>query len=161
MEPLLQQSVERGVRDQQNSKLAEKSEAAESDEDSIRYLTSETFFDMVLAKSHVQQSFQLQLPARIVRELPKATVPVVLRYNCKNWNLSYIGNCKAPRFDTGWRNFVNDNNLKSGDACVFELKECSPENIRFKVHILRGDLPPELAAAVETHGTKDNPIDVD
>ncbi|PIN25148.1 hypothetical protein CDL12_02090 [Handroanthus impetiginosus] len=154
MEQPLQQSSE----PKDNEKEVEKYE-----EDDISYLSGKPFFDVVLGMSHVSPSYQLPIPARIVRELPQATVPVVLRYNCKNWNLSYMGNCSSPRLDSKWKNFVNDNNLKIGDACVFELMENSSSNIRFKVHILRGDLPPELRAKVDGRGqaTENNPMQVD
>lgn len=42
--------------------------------------------------------------------------------------------------------FAHGNELKIGDACVFELMECNSTNVRFKVYILRGDFTPELLA---------------
>ncbi|KAL6124654.1 hypothetical protein ACLB2K_077166 [Fragaria x ananassa] len=43
-----------------------------------------------------------------------------------------------------WKAFVDDNNLKVGDGCVFELMECSGTKLMFRVQILRGDIPAEL-----------------
>ncbi|KAL0425536.1 UNVERIFIED_CONTAM: B3 domain-containing protein [Sesamum radiatum] len=147
--------------EKQKSKLPVELGSAESEEDDIPYLTGKPFFDVVLAKSHVNPTYHFQLPVRIVRELPRTTIPVVLRYNRENWNLDYIGNCTNPRFDPKWRKFVVDNNLEIGDACVFELMEHSATNIKFKVHILRGELPPELQAAINSRGTVENPIELD
>ncbi|KAL2234248.1 UNVERIFIED_CONTAM: B3 domain-containing protein [Sesamum indicum] len=160
MEQLLLQPMERRLVEKQKSKLPMKLEAAKSEEDDIPYLTGKPFFDVVLAKSHVNPSYHFQLPVRIARELPRTTIPVVLRYNRKNWNLDYIGNCANPRFDPKWRKFVVDNNLEIGDACVFELMEHST-TIKFRVHILRGDLPPELQVAINSRGTLENPIELD
>lgn len=73
----------------------------------------------------------------MVRELPRASVPVVLRYHGKNWNLVYLGSCKNKRFDyAGWKKFVLDNNLKIGYGVYFELSECSETKIKLRVQIL-------------------------
>ena len=52
------------------------------------------------------------------------------------------------RFDTNWRKFAVDNGLKIGDACVFELEECSGSKLVFRVQILDGEIPPELAQKI-------------
>lgn len=76
--------------------------------------------------------------------------------------MSYIEDCGFPRFDCNWKAFVLENELNIGDACVFELMECSHTNLRFKIHILRGDLLPELFAKVNSRGkTSDAPIVLD
>jgi hypothetical protein len=52
----------------------------------------------------------------------------------------YNGQNRGKLFDSnGWGNFVKDNNLKLGDACVFELMEHSKDKIVFQVQILRGN----------------------
>ncbi|CAD5170796.1 unnamed protein product [Musa acuminata subsp. malaccensis] len=79
------------------------------------------------------------LPKRIRELLPLSTVPVVLSYGSRTWEVIYCGDQSFQRFGQGWKNFVTDNNLKEGDGCVFELMDT--ENIQFKVQILRGDLP--------------------
>ncbi|PIN05880.1 hypothetical protein CDL12_21572 [Handroanthus impetiginosus] len=128
---------------QQSSEAKDNEEEENYEEDDISYLSGKPFFDVVLGLFHVSPSYQLVII--IVRELPQATVPVVLRYNCKNWNLSYMGNCSSPRLDSKWKNFN------------------SSSNIRFKVHILRSDLPPELRAKVDGRGqaAENNPMQVD
>lgn len=99
----------------------------------------------------------------MVRLLPSATVPVVLSHGGKNWNLSYNGDYKAPRFDSTWKRFVIENHLKLGDACVFELTENSNTNLRFNVHILRlDDMPTELLELMDSFGqTVETPICID
>lgn len=60
------------------------------------------------------------------------------------------------KFDSGWRAFINDNNLKAGDACVFELIERSSKKLVFRVQILRGDIPPEFQGKVSSEGESSN-----
>ena len=48
------------------------------------------------------------------------------------------------RFDSSWKTFVIDNNLKVGDGCVFELMELSEEKLKFRAQILRGDIPSQF-----------------
>ncbi|KAG8391336.1 hypothetical protein BUALT_Bualt01G0177200 [Buddleja alternifolia] len=155
VDELLQQSKE-------HLHKSEPVENSESEDDvDIRHLSGKPFFDVVLAQSHVYPSCQLHLPVKIVKELPKATVPVVLSHGGKNWNMSYVGTCPGQRFDTRWKKFVIDNHLQEGDALVFELMECSKTKIKFKVHILRGDLPHELQMAIDSSGSVDNPITIE
>ncbi|KAK6143094.1 hypothetical protein DH2020_023442 [Rehmannia glutinosa] len=69
---------------------------------------------------------------------------------------------RRPRFGSKWKEFVIDNHLKSGDACVFELIEPVRIYPVLKVHILRGDLPPELLELMDTRGkTANAPIVID
>ncbi|XP_073023412.1 B3 domain-containing protein Os04g0386900-like [Primulina eburnea] len=135
------------------------SESPPGEQDQVSHLLSKHFFDAVLTKSQLQT---LMLPAHMVHLLPRATVPVTLTYGDKDWNLSYRGDCARAAFDSEWRGFVKDNDLKCEDACVFELVENSGKNLKFKVHILRGDLPPEMVALVNSSGTtSDSPIVLD
>ncbi|KAL3832889.1 hypothetical protein ACJIZ3_007625 [Penstemon smallii] len=161
-EPISLPCKEQGPQ-QSKTQVVQSSEPTESDDDEIYYLSEKyPFFDVVLTKTQVNPTCQLHLPVKIVHELPRAKVPVVLRHGGKNWNSTYIGDSTSQRFEhSTWRNFVVDNGLKEGDALVFELKECSNTNIKFKVHILKCDLPPELLAKFKPRGTLDNPIPVD
>lgn len=51
-----------------------------------------------------------------------------------------------------------DNNLQEGDACVFELAECSESFMEIKIQILRGDFPSQLLLASADGTTADKPI---
>lgn len=84
--------------------------------------------------------------------LPSQDTRAVLAYKDKTWDVMLF--TKGKRFDYSWRQFVDDNHLKTGDACVFELIECLSSKVTFKVQILRGDFPADLLAKVsgETAG---------
>nr|POF13408.1 b3 domain-containing protein [Quercus suber] len=85
------------------------------------------------------------VPAKLHSIIPSLVVPTVLTYRGKNWEMSCNGTQRThKKFDSGWRAFINDNNLKAGDACVFELIERSSKKLVFRVQILRGDIPPEF-----------------
>lgn len=51
------------------------------------------------------------------------------------WDVSfkfeYAG--KRTRICHGWKSFCQDNNLKVGDACIFEMLKRDP--VTFKVHV--------------------------
>ncbi|KAL7083490.1 hypothetical protein ACP275_14G166300 [Erythranthe tilingii] len=137
------------------------SKAAKADEDEICYLSGKPYFDLVLSKSHLLPN-GLFVPVTISNMLPRTTVPVVLRHGGKTWNMSYVGNVVRRRFDSQWKTFVADNNLKVGDGCVFELMESSGTNLVFKVIIARGDIPPQLQELIDSRGKSDEaPIVLD
>lgn len=62
--------------------------------------------------------------------------------------MTYNGSSSFKRLDHGWRDFSIDNNLKAGDACVFQLID-TKDVVQFKVQILRGDLPSDFFASSE------------
>ncbi|EXB70636.1 B3 domain-containing protein [Morus notabilis] len=116
------------------------------------------FFDIILTKSHINPRYLLTLPAKIQPVLPSLATPAVLTYGGKEWNLTYRGsNASCKKLDGSWQNFVDDNNLKIGDACVFELDESSCKKLVFRVQILRGDIPPELHSKIVGESS-DSPI---
>ncbi|KAB2595110.1 B3 domain-containing protein [Pyrus ussuriensis x Pyrus communis] len=95
-------------------------------------------------------SFFEVIPAKFQPTLPSCSIPTVLTFGDKNWEMTYTGGSIQRKFDINWRQFVNDNNLKVGDACVFELL----------VQILRGDIPSELLGNLKGD-TVDAPIIID
>ncbi|KAG5626382.1 hypothetical protein H5410_011600 [Solanum commersonii] len=98
----------------------------EIDNDEYWPLFEKSYVDIILTKSAVKPTYSLYLPKKMNKELPSAGVHVVLTCGRKN---------------TGWRKFVDDNNLKEGDGLVFELSECSTSKIESRVQIFRGDFP--------------------
>ncbi|KAK6918079.1 B3 DNA binding domain [Dillenia turbinata] len=99
------------------------------------------------------------VPCKLFPFLSNATVPIVLTYQNKDWKVLYHGeNLKNKRCDIGWRDFEIDNDLKIGDACVFELRECGDEKLKFRIQILRVDFPGELLA--KNGGTDVFPIGI-
>lgn len=87
-------------------------------------------------------------------------IPVVLTYGGKNWDMLYEGRHRTvKRFDSGWKEFANDNDLKAGDACVFELIEVSHTKLLIRTRILRGEIPSEFLDKVRSKGDSfDDPI---
>ncbi|KAF8412792.1 hypothetical protein HHK36_000762 [Tetracentron sinense] len=120
-------------------------------------LSGKPYFHCILTKSNVKSGYQLILPVKMHPMLPSALVPVVLTCQNKNWEMLYYGDRNFKRFDPSWRKFVSDNNLKIGDACVFELMECSSKIIKFRVQILNGEIPFEFLSRVNGE-TLDSPI---
>ncbi|KAK3015425.1 hypothetical protein RJ639_006543 [Escallonia herrerae] len=130
-----------------------------SEDDEFWPLSGKPYFDVVLTKSHVKPGYHLVFPAKMTPVLPSTTVPAVVTYRGKTWETIFYGDRASKRFDVSWKNFVNDNDLKVGDALVFELVDSSTTLVKFRVQILRGDFPSELLEKVNESGeTSDNPI---
>ncbi|KAG6397532.1 hypothetical protein SASPL_143701 [Salvia splendens] len=113
------------------------------------------FFDVILSKTHVTSPRHLRPPSHILPKLPDVKVPLVVRHGDKQWQMMYIGDEKRPRLESGgWRRFVNDNDLKEGDACVFEVMESSTQILRLDVVIIRNTmyLPPALLSKIQSQG---------
>lgn len=80
--------------------------------------------------------------------LPTEAIPSILTYKSKSWGKVYNGEHKRLKnFDRNWKPFMVDNELEIGDACIFELIENNKKMLKFKVHILRGDMLPEVLAS--------------
>ncbi|RXH93198.1 hypothetical protein DVH24_013774 [Malus domestica] len=123
-------------------------------------LSKKPFFEVIIRKANVKPSYQMVIPAKFQPTLPSCSIPTVLTFGGKNWEMTYTGGSIQRKFDINWREFVNDNNLKVGDACVFELLECSSTKVVFRVQILRGDIPSELLGNLKGD-TVDAPIIID
>lgn len=123
-------------------------------------LSGKPYFDVILAKSHVRPLYQMGVPTKLHQMIPSLVIPTVLTYRGKNWKMTYYGSARThKKFDNGWRAFINDNDLNAGDACVFELMECSNKKLVFRVQILRGDIPSEFIDKVSFEGeSSDTPI---
>ncbi|XP_058081446.1 B3 domain-containing protein REM16-like isoform X2 [Magnolia sinica] len=103
------------------------------------FKTVKPSFRAVMRSTHVCRRFYMTIPAEFVRDhlnyksqlvtisIPSGeTWPVFYRH--RNTGLSGLGK--------GWADFVFDNNLEEGDACVFELSR-KRELIVLNVHIFR------------------------
>ncbi|KAL7126035.1 hypothetical protein ABFS83_14G158100 [Erythranthe nasuta] len=146
----------------EESRRAEFGSSSEADEEEICYLSGKPYFDIIIGKTHLDRPRGLYTPISMTQRLPRATIPAVLRHGGKTWNMSYCGDAARPRFDYKWKAFVADNNLKIGDGCVFELMEPDSKNAVFKVMIVRGDIPPELQALIDSRGKSEAvPIVID
>ncbi|KAJ1386741.1 DNA-binding barrel domain superfamily [Sesbania bispinosa] len=110
----------------------------------VKPLSGKPYYHVVLSKSHVSPPYVMGPSAKLYSKLPSQVVPTVLKYGGKSWKMTYNGqSTDRKRFTCkGWGKFVEDNCLKVGDACIFELMEKSTEEkVIFQVQILRGDLP--------------------
>ncbi|XP_047092500.1 B3 domain-containing protein Os04g0386900-like [Lolium rigidum] len=116
------------------------------------------FFTIILSRSQVQKKFQLCIPGRFHKHLPKACTAATLICRGKSWPMSYRGDLKVKKLDTDWMDFAVDNQLQVNDACVFELVTSTKEEVVFHMQILRGGLPEEI---ISKGATAEKPIIVD
>lgn len=66
--------------------------------------------------------------------LPRCTTKIVLRNSeDQSWEVKYVRKVKTHMLSLGWGAFVDDNKLKIGDICIFEL--LAEKEIR--VHVFR------------------------
>ncbi|KAD6453770.1 hypothetical protein R6Q59_015556 [Mikania micrantha] len=149
--------------DQQKQKPAAQTDG-ESDPD-VWPLSGKPYFYVVLRNLHLSKTFRLTIPRHLSENLPVARIPAKIVCGGKVWDLQYLGNqgltnCRLE--NQKWGEFVTDNNLKAGDACVFELTEGSSNSkrIKFRVQILRDEFPNELGDKA-TGSKADNPISID
>lgn len=128
----------------------------------IEPLTGEPYFHVVLSKTHLSTRYGMGPSSSICEELPSKEVPTILKYRGKSWGMTYNGQNKTKQFDSvSWEKFAEDNYLKLGDACVFELMKNSEEEIVFKVQILRGEEEPILLSEFPGTGERDAPFVID
>ncbi|XP_071701139.1 B3 domain-containing protein Os04g0386900-like [Rutidosis leptorrhynchoides] len=122
-------------------------------------LTDKPYFIQVLRQKNVARLFQLEIPPEVSDKLPTKSVPAQLLYRGNTWNLLLGDQKPKKKVDKhGWTKFVTDNNLKAGDACVFELMDGKLTNlVKFRVQILKDDFPSELLANA-AGANEDNPI---
>ncbi|KAJ3702443.1 hypothetical protein LUZ61_006148 [Rhynchospora tenuis] len=81
---------------------------------------------------------QVTVPAKFACDhLPPENKKAILHYKGHEWPLSIsYKNGLHPYFSSGWKEFVKDNNLRTGDVCLFELIK-NNNIVSFKVHISR------------------------
>ncbi|XP_026387025.1 B3 domain-containing protein Os04g0386900-like isoform X2 [Papaver somniferum] len=120
------------------------------------FLTDKPYFHCILGKT---QLHNMGIPKSVNQLLPEKEVPVNLSYRNKTWKVKYQGNRASKKFDSSWKHFVHDNNLRFGDGCVFELTEHSDNCINFRIQILDGDVPSELLDRVDGQ-TIEHPITI-
>ncbi|KAI3970890.1 hypothetical protein MKX01_024537 [Papaver californicum] len=93
------------------------------------------YFHCILGKT---QLHSMGIPKSVNQLLPEEEVPVILSYKNKKWRVKYQGNHAFKRFDSSWKYFVQDNNLKHSKNCIM-----------FRIQVLDGDIPSELRDRVE------------
>ncbi|PKA55716.1 B3 domain-containing protein [Apostasia shenzhenica] len=118
-------------------------------------LEGKPYFSLIIGRSQLDKPYCVIVPDSIHNFLPESPSVVVLCYQNQEWAVNfnvYANNRKA--FVGGWRQFSVDNNLRIGDACVFELIDA--KELRMRVQILNGQVP------ARSHvGNADIPIIID
>ncbi|PKA53969.1 B3 domain-containing protein [Apostasia shenzhenica] len=114
------------------------------------------YFTTIMAKSQVEPPHQLVIPNSFLKDkpLPHAILPAIVTCRGKTWDMTYHGNRPLRRF-YGWKKFVEENDLRIGDGCIFELVD--DKELKFKVQILDGQLP-EMFSKL---GSAQKPINID
>ncbi|KAJ3672611.1 hypothetical protein LUZ60_007332 [Juncus effusus] len=124
-------------------------ETIEEEEGTIPLLGTPRFFH-ILSRCNAAGPFHMGIATHFHKYLLKnARIRVTLSIRNKTWEMNYTLDGKQNKFDKGWKAFALDNKLKTGDGLVFELIDGTNltdlTELKFRVQILRGDLPPEIA----------------
>ncbi|XP_031393259.1 B3 domain-containing protein Os04g0386900-like [Punica granatum] len=136
-----------GSSSSKRSSTSRKVKVTEVQDDEIEPLSGKPWFPVILTRSHIKPEYNMYMPNRMSDILPSKDIPTVLMYSGKEWKMVYYGDPKkVKRFNSEWKHFVDDNDLKAEDVCVFELMVCTARQVKFKVQILRDDIPPALQA---------------
>ncbi|XP_068649551.1 B3 domain-containing protein Os04g0386900-like [Aristolochia californica] len=126
-------------------------------EEDIVPLTGKPYFSFIIAKSHIGPYYNLELPLRGRCWFPTSEIPITLFRGTKTWKGYYYGDRKFKKFDPSWKDFVRDNKLEVGDACLFELMDVEKGEI--KVQILRADIEIENLGLIGNSSA--NPIQLE
>ncbi|KAI3920783.1 hypothetical protein MKW98_005609 [Papaver atlanticum] len=154
----IQQEAENEIdsKEEEQDKMKLNDTTTTEEQDEPYFLTDKPYFHCILGKT---QLHNMGIPKSVNQLLPEKEVPVNLSYRNKTWKVKYQGNRASKKFDSSWKHFVHDNNLRFGDGCVFELTEHSDNCITFRIQILDGDIPSELLDRVEGQ-TIEHPITI-
>ncbi|MFS7889630.1 putative transcription factor B3-Domain family [Helianthus anomalus] len=122
-------------------------------------LSGNPYFYVVIDKP---QRFQVNIPQELSAKLPATTIPAKIFYRDKVWDLPCAGDQASKKFGIEeWGKFMTENDVKLGDACLFELMEGdSKSRVKFKVQILKDDFPLDLLEKADGF-SMNNPIDID
>ncbi|XP_065871968.1 B3 domain-containing transcription factor VRN1-like [Euphorbia lathyris] len=95
-------------------------------------------FQIAMCPSYVNpRTCSPELPACFVRTYIKRKDgnALLILLDGKTWSLNYSSGRRTSLLHTGWKKFVQDNNLQVGDVCKFELID--PHKTLFRVVISR------------------------
>lgn len=119
------------------------SEASRATNAAKMFTPENPYFVMTLGEYHVVRNYILNIPADFVRDhMSKTSEPIKLQ-DCdgNKWSAHCIRRRSSTFLSKGWINFVRDNGLVLGDACVFELiKDIQADELTLKVHIFRNEV---------------------
>ncbi|KAK9156134.1 hypothetical protein Sjap_003614 [Stephania japonica] len=132
-------SQRRAVTEQEVSKAFESAQAVE--------LYKPNFIS-VMQPSIVQRRFFLTIPQQLLKTyIPRQSKEAILRVppNPKAWIVQIIHRKYSAGLNMGWADFVLDNNLEEGDACLFELcdvQECGRYLMHVSIHRVVEEITP-------------------
>ncbi|GFP80960.1 cytochrome p450 82c4 [Phtheirospermum japonicum] len=81
------------------------------------------FFISLLQQSYVSGGFILNVPVSFARRnIPcVGSISIIMVMHGKKWCIRCLVGKNHTKLSVGWKDFVKDNGLKVGDACVFEV----------------------------------------
>ncbi|VAI38010.1 unnamed protein product [Triticum turgidum subsp. durum] len=91
------------------------------------------FFVAVMRKCNVVLEFFLVFPKRYAKAYLKEKRHLSLQVMGKEWPVWFRENSCDKRLGNGWKRFVEDNKLKMGDMCLFQLLR---DERTMEVHII-------------------------
>ncbi|KAL0913474.1 hypothetical protein M5K25_016938 [Dendrobium thyrsiflorum] len=98
------------------------------------------YFIQLMRYSAVNATFFMAIPADFIAEHFSNKPEKITLHNPqgKKWDLICYYHCRSWGFrGETWTKFVRENDLKEGDACVFELKAFTRKNAAMRVRIVR------------------------
>ncbi|XP_019088303.1 PREDICTED: B3 domain-containing protein REM16 isoform X5 [Camelina sativa] len=96
-------------------------------------------FMVVMKRSHVSKCF-LTIPYKwCLKNNLLARQEVVMQVDQKKWvmKFNFFGSRGRGGISTGWKKFVQDNNLRESDVCVFEPTNSETKPLHLHVYIFR------------------------
>ncbi|XVE55966.1 hypothetical protein DITRI_Ditri03aG0199600 [Diplodiscus trichospermus] len=97
-------------------------------------------FMVIMKPTHVARRFYMAVPAAwVAKYLSKANEDVILRIDKRTWRTRFLYHRarECGGLSGGWKIFVNDNNLKEHDACVFQPADIGRKPVILDVSIFR------------------------
>ncbi|XP_051179430.1 putative B3 domain-containing protein Os03g0621600 isoform X2 [Lolium perenne] len=89
----------------------------------------------VMRKSSIESSFFLTFPSHYAKEYLAGGLHVYLQYHDVTWDCRFGDTRGDKKLSIGWKKFAQDNDLKMGDICLFEL--LSNQKRTMEVYIIR------------------------
>ncbi|XP_057734782.1 B3 domain-containing protein REM19-like [Arachis stenosperma] len=103
-------------------------------EEAIKFVSNNPFFTVLLKAPHITQ-YLLCIPV-LEGYVDNGVKNVKLEYGDRSWPVRMLSCNKTYShrfFSAGWNLFAQENELKPGDVCVFEL--VNMQDLVFKVHV--------------------------
>ncbi|KAL1295773.1 hypothetical protein HN51_056615 [Arachis hypogaea] len=103
-------------------------------EEANKFVSNNPFFTVLIKPSHITQ-YLLSIPG-LEGYVDKEVKYVKLENGDRSWPVKMLSCSKTPsnRFlSAGWNLFAQENELKPGDVCIFEL--VNMQDLVFKVHV--------------------------